>query len=289
MKNIKDRYCVGFYNRDERLENEEIYFGNVGNVLTSYIIDNTNLFNIRKLNNNDNKSMWITLKVSELEKIKNLLEDYKYSNKQEVLNFIDKCMNYSLWNTACECCDTINLNVIPYTHRGNMTMTISKSYNCLNCVGLTDRTAMKIRTALKEEGAEAAIRLTLGEDSLFDEEDKFFCECGADLRNVGIVYNGKRVIKFDSSENDYVSFTIDEYNKLELENSDIMPILYNEKYCENTNGYRCMICNHELSEKTKREYITNCYNENNKEYPLCKGKEDSIDKCKECCLYENIE
>lgn len=246
MKNNKERYCVGFYELEERLCNEEMYFNMSGNVLVSYIMDNMELFDIRNFTNKIQEVglAWIILKTSELEKIKPLLENYRYDNKQEILDFIDDCMNYDLWQTACECCDTININALPYTYRGNIT--IYKTYNCLNCAGYTDRYVARIRDTRYEKGIESVMRLSLGEEIYHSEDDKFFCQCGADLRCTGVVYNGKEIIKFDKDLNKDISFSIDKYNELELKNSDTMPILYDREYCPDTDGYRCMICNCEL-------------------------------------------
>lgn len=171
MENNKKRYCVGFYELEERTGNEESYFSSRGNVLVSYIIDNIELFNIRNFTDKIESSglAWITLKTSELEKIKPLLKDYKYNNKQEILDFIDICMNYDSWATACECCDTITLNTFPYTYRGNVE--IYKAYNCLNCACYTDEFANKIRNIRYKKGTEAAIRISLGEEGYYDEEN----------------------------------------------------------------------------------------------------------------------
>lgn len=246
MRNNKERYCVGFYELEERINNEEMYFNISGNVLVSYIIDNIELFDLRNFTNKIEEIglAWITLKTSELEKIKPLLKDYKYNNKQEILDFIDICMDYDAWATACECCDTITLNTFPYTYRGNVE--IYKIYNCLNCAGYTDRYAFKIKDILEKKGTEAAIKISLGEETCYSEEDKFFCQCGADLRCTGAVYDGKKIIKFDKNLNKDISLDIDKYNELELKNNNIMPILYDKKYCPDTDGYRCIICNNEL-------------------------------------------
>lgn len=249
----KKRYAVGFYNNKERHNNPE-WMKQAGNRLVAYIHDEQETFNIRyKCDDEDGDRVWFVIDPKELNKAK---EYFINEETDEVVELIDICNNYDKWKTSCTCCDSISINVIPYTYRDHGGC-IGRAYNCPLCSGLTNRMTYKIFEQYDSNGVEGAIDLLINiiEGKYKDEEDKYYCSCcGYDLRVVGLVENGEYVL-LKNVEGKIERFTIEEYNERECKYEEEIEGYYPNYYPaqaidnpEETKGYRCFNCNNKINE-----------------------------------------
>ena len=171
--------------------------------------------------------------------------------------------DYEKWQTSCECCDSININVIPYTYR-EYGGCVGREYNCAICSGLSNRTTHKVSEQYHNNGVESAIDLLIVIDSgkYKDEEDIYFCNtCECDLRVVGVIGNGEFIILINH-EDKINTVTVDEYNKLEEQREKEIEGYFPNYYptepvhkANKTNGYRCFECNTKIKENRAKELL----------------------------------
>ena len=178
----KKRYAVGIYSKEKR-ENDSEWAEGCGNKIMTYIYDNQSEFNIRyQCSDKEENRTWFILEPKELNKAK----EY-FAKDNEVLEYIDICNDYDRWKTSCECCNSISINIIPYTYR-EYGGCLGRSYNCAFCSSLKNRIAGMVGEEYHTNGVDSAIDLLISIDKgeFVDEEDKYYCTCcDYDLRVVG--------------------------------------------------------------------------------------------------------
>jgi hypothetical protein len=262
----KIRYATGLYRPDMDMMQP-------ANRLVAYIVNSREDFNLRRLDlgtEESDKRIWITLRTDEILKAKEA-----FKNDVDVLEFIDLTQDYDKWKTACVCCNTITLNVMPYTYRGSEC--IGRVYNCLNCSGLSDRYARKVANVYYKEGQDAVMDFL---DVLFDDEtyndpkDIEHCKnCDINLKEEGIIVDSTTihtshviiedgVAKFDENGNLMYAEglplvkTVGEYNDMEIkaqeEIHDYYPNYIEPEYYGD--GCKCVHCCSTITEEQKNYF-----------------------------------
>lgn len=256
--NNKKRYAIGFYNNEERINSSE-WAEYAGNRLITYVYDNQDKFNMRyKSSDEEGNRTWFILEPKELEKAK----EY-FAEDKEVIERIDTCNDYDKWKTSCECCDSISINMIPYTYR-EYGGCVGRAYNCAFCSGLPNRLAHKVAREYEDNGVESAIDLiiAMSKGEYVDNEGKYYCGCCEnDLRRVGFIENGEYILS-RNHEGKFNKMTIDEYNdrekQFEQEIEGYYPNFYPTEFMSQkrkVNGYRCFECNCEVEEDVVNELL----------------------------------
>lgn len=246
---MKQRYAVGYYNNEERLNDPE-WMESPHCRLVTFIYDNQDMFNIRYITHSEDKNRaWIVLDTKELLKAK---KHFSSEETTKINDFIDLCQEYDKWQTSCDCCDSITLNTLPYTYRGDMC--IGRVYNCPMCSGLSDRVAYKLSHIRYEKGTEEAINTIIAMDKgeYIDEDAHKYCSrCDHEHLYSGIVKDGKEIIFIGRDGEGFEIMSIEKYNELqeELEERGGEPYYYPSFDLKGeTDGYRCINCNTKLEE-----------------------------------------
>lgn len=245
---MKQRYAVGYYNNNDRVNNPD-WMESPHCRLVTFIYDNQDMFNIRYIaHDKEGNRAWILIDTKELLKAK---DAFNHEDTTEVNDFIDLCQEYDKWQTACTCCDSITLNTIPYTYR-EYGGSIGRAYNCPMCSGLINRTASKISIIRKEKGTGEAIKTLIEVDNgtYVDEDAHKYCSCcDLDLRHVGIAKDGKEIIFAATEDKELERMSVEEYNKIPEEVEDYYVPTYSVDVLEGeTDGYRCLECNTKVEE-----------------------------------------
>lgn len=263
---MKKRYGVGFYDIKKRKEDAE--WMKIGqNRLIAFIFDNEEMFDIKYKSYDESRDRaWVVLDVKELEKAK---ECFKNEDTTEVVEWIDKCLDYDIWQTACICCDSISINTIPYTYR-EYGGTIGREYNCPVCSGLTNRHAHTVRKEYNEHGVDAAINLMIDmyEGNYEDKESKYYCPCcEIDLRQGALVKDSKELyvpftLDLENKADKYECISIKDYEEMELKimeetGGQYIPDTYQFDSIE---GYSCFYCGTKADDSVVKEVTSNVVN-----------------------------